>query len=76
MAVAVSGVQFWWTGGEMLITCVGGPSVMEINRDGTGFVLATGGDVVDGVLLADRSATAHLKACYVRFTGSGVVSYG
>lgn len=76
MTIAVSGQIYKWGGSKMLVTCTGDTSFIEINRDNTGFVPLSGGDVVDGVIIAETSFTADLKACEVRFTGAGVVSFG
>lgn len=76
MAIAVSGQAYNWGAGKMLVTCTGGDSLVEINRDNTGFVPLSGGEVIAGVVLAESSFTADLKACEIRFTGAGVVSFG
>ena len=79
MAIAVSGQINEWGAGKMLVTCTGGTSLVEINRDGTGFVPLSGGDVVLGIIPAESVFTADLKICEIRFTddtGAPVVSYG
>ncbi len=76
MTIAVSGEIYNWGAGSMLVTCTGGDSLVEINRDGTGFVPLSGGDVELGVILAETSFTADLKQCEIRFTGAGVISFG
>ena len=76
MAIAISGQIYKWGAGKMLVTCVGGESLIEINRDDTGFVLLSGGDIVGGIIPDGASFTADLKACEVRFTGVGTISFG
>ena len=73
--IAVSGQIYDWKGGDMLVTVVGADTLMEINRDFTGFVPVSGGEVIAGVIAAGTAAWVDLKLCEVRFTG-GTVSFG
>ena len=74
--IAVSGQAYEWKGGDMLVTCTGGDSTMEINRDDTGYVPVSGAEVTAGVIPAEASVWVLLKPCLVRWTGTGTVSFG
>ena len=79
MTIAVSGQTYKWGAGKMLVTCTGGTSLVEINRDNTGFVPLSGGEIVLGIVLAESAFIADLKACDIRFTddtGAPVISFG
>lgn len=79
MAIATSGKAYKWGASKMLVTCVGGTSLVEINRDDTGYVPLTGGEIIQGIIPNNATFTADLKTCFIRFTdqtGTPVISFG